>query len=115
MEIKKPITENQKELANKLYMFLKAQDVVTKEEMLEFLGWGKNKDRQLRDILSLIGKKKPLIATSDQKGYKIAKDISDLEEVEHQWKELDSRIANLEERRTPLIKFYEKHKWGIEL
>lgn len=53
----------------------------------------------------------PLIATSDQKGYKIAKSKRDLEEVEHQWKELDSRIENLKERVTPLIKFYEQYKY----
>jgi hypothetical protein len=51
-----------------------------------------------------------LIATSDQRGYKIAKTKADLEEVIHQWKELDSRIEQLEERKKPLIEFYEK--WG---
>ena len=52
---------------------MKNNDIVTKEQMLEHLGWDSKKDRQLRDLLSMIGKKVPLMATSDSKGYKIAK------------------------------------------
>ena len=108
MKIEKPMTDNQKFYGNMLYKFLMANDTVTKEQMLEHLGWDSKKDRQLRDLLSLIGKKRPLISTSDSKGYKIAKTPKDLEEVKHQWKELDSRIEQLKERRKPLIEFYEK-------
>lgn len=90
MKIEKPMTENQKFYGNKLYKFLMQNDVVTKEEMFEYLGWDSKKDRQLRELLSLIGQKVPLIATSDQKGYKIAKTKSDLESVCHQWQENDS-------------------------
>jgi hypothetical protein len=104
----KPMTENEKINGNKLYHFLMKNDYVTKDQMFEFLGWDKKKDRQLRDLLSMIGKKRPLISTSDSKGYKIAKTPKDLEEVKHQWKELDSRIEQLKERRKPLIDFYEK-------
>ena len=116
MEVKceKPMTENEKINGNKLYNFLRQRDVVTKDEMLEFLGWDKKKDRQLRNLLSLIGQKRPLIATSDQRGYKIAKTKEDLEEVCHQWKELDSRIEQLKARREPLIKFYEQCKYKGE-
>ena len=110
MKCEKPMTENQRQNANILYRLLMVYDVVTKEELLAELGWDIRKDRQLRDLLSMIGKKRPLIATSDQKGYKIAKTKADLEEVIHQWKELDSRIEQLEERKKPLIAFYEK--WG---
>jgi DNA-binding winged helix-turn-helix (wHTH) protein len=110
MEIKKPMTENEKKNGNLLYKYLMQNDIVSKEQMLAVLGWDSKKDRQLRDLLSMIGKKRPLIATSDQRGYKIAKTKADLEEVIHQWKELDSRIEQLEERKKPLIDFYEK--WG---
>ena len=68
MKIEKPMTENQKYYGNMLYKVLMVNDIVTKEEMLAHLGWDKNKDRQLRDLLSMIGKKKPLISTSDSKG-----------------------------------------------
>jgi hypothetical protein len=107
----KPMTENEKANGNKLYLFLMANDVVTKEQMLEHLGWDKSKDRQLRDLLSMLARKKPLVATSDKLGYKIPKTKDDLEEVCHQWAELDSRIAVLEERKKPLIAFYEKMKY----
>lgn len=116
MEVKceKPMTENEKINGNKLYRFLMVNNVVTKEQMLEHLGWDKKKDRQLRDLLSMIGKKVPLIATSDQRGYKIAKTKADLREVEHTWAEMSSRIENLQERIAPLIKFYEKYKYTGE-
>ena len=108
MEIKKPMTENEKKNGNLLYKYLMQNDVVSKEQMLNVLGWDSKKDRQLRDLLSMIGKKKPLIATSDQKGYKIAKTTDDLEEVRHQYNELMSRIENLRERVIPLSEFYKQ-------
>lgn len=111
MNIEKPMTENQKYYGNMLYKFLMHNDTVSKEQMLEYLGWSNKKDRQLRDLLSMIGKKCPLIATSDSKGYKIAKTPEDLTEAIHQWRELDSRIEQLKARREPLIKFYEKYRY----
>ena len=110
MECVKPMTDNQKINGNKLYKFLMQNDVVTKEQMLDYLGWDRKKDRQLRDLLSLIGQRVPLIAVSSDNGYKIAKTKEDLDEVIHSWKELDSRIKALESRKQPLIKFYEKYK-----
>ena len=113
MKIEKPMTENQRFYGNKLYKFLKENDFVTKEEMLAHLGWDKTKDRQLRDLLSLIGQKVPLISVSTDRGYKIAKTKDDLELVEHSWAELSSRIEVLNSRITPLAKFRDKYKFGI--
>lgn len=110
MIIEKPMTPNQKINGNKLYKFMMVNGVLTKEQMLEYLGWDSKKDRQLRDLISAIAKKVPVVSTSDSKGYKIAKTKSDLEQVEHQWKELDKRIEELEARKKPLIEFYEKIK-----
>lgn len=109
MSFEKPMTENQKINGNKLYKFMKNNDVVTKEQMLDCLGWDKTKDRQLRDLISCIAKRVPVISTSDSKGYKIAQTKQDLKDVVHQWKELDSRIEELQKRREPLIKFYEEN------
>ena len=110
MEYTKPMTENQKINGNKLYKFLMHNDVVTKDQMLNHLGWDRKKDRQLRDLLSLIGQRVPLIAVSSDKGYKVAKTKEDLDEVIHSWKELDTRCKALEGRKKPLIKFYEKYR-----
>lgn len=106
----KPMTPNQKENGNKLYRYLYYKGTATKEQMLEFLGWDKSKDRQLRDLISFIAKKVPIIATSDKKGYSIAKDEKDLDDVIHQWKEHDKRQQELETRKKPLIEFYEKYR-----
>ena len=62
--------------------------------------------------MSVLATKKPIISTSDSKGYRMAVKRSDLEDVEHQWRELDSRIKQLQKRVTPLIDFYEKAKYG---
>ena len=106
----KPMTENQKFYGNKLYKFMMTNGVVTKEDMLIHLGWDKSRDRQLRELISLIAKKVPVISTSDSRGYKIAKTENDLQEVEHQLKEFDSRINEIELRKAPLFKFYDKLK-----
>lgn len=108
MKCEKPITEHQKELANKLYKLFYRSGWLTKEEMLEYLGWDSKKDRQLRDTISLVAKKVPIISTSDSKGYKLAKTMEDKQLVLHQWQELDSRIEELSKRRKPLIDFVEK-------
>lgn len=110
MKCEKPMTENQKINGNKLYKFMMGNDVLTKEQMLNALGWDSKKDRQLRDLISMIAKKVPVISTSDSKGYKIAKTKEDLELVCHQWKENDSRIEEIQARTKPLIDFYEKFR-----
>ena len=114
MKIEKPLTENQRLYCNKIYKYLMVNDVLTKEDMLEYLGWDKNKDRQLRDILSIIGKRFPLISVSSGKGYKIAKNESDLREVEHTWAELSSRCEELTKRIEPLLKFRDSIKFKGE-
>lgn len=114
MKIKKPeLTERDKKLGNEIHRILMAHDrPITKEFICQSLGWEYNSstERKVRDLLSKIAKVKPLISTSDQKGYYIARKVEDLEAVTHCWKEIDSRIAELEERRKPLIDFYEKCK-----
>ena len=115
MENKKPMTENQKKYGNMLFRFLMSREFATKEEMLEHLGWTKTKDRQLRDLLSEIAKKVPLISTSDSKGYKIAKRKEDLQEVIHQWRENDGRIEAIKERNKPLAQFYEKYGNAVDV
>lgn len=114
MKCEKPMTENEKINGNKLYKFMMTHDVVTKEQMLAHLGWDSKKDRQLRDLISNIAKKVPVISTSDTRGYKIAKTEKDLDAVQFEWSELDSRIEQLNERRKPLIAFYTKYKWKSE-
>lgn len=111
MKCEKPITENIKQKANALFDYLMSQnDYVSKEQIGEYLGV-KN-ERQVRDIISLLATKKPIISHSGNKGYKLAKTPRDLEEVERCWAELSSRMEELEKRIAPLIKFRDKVKYG---
>ena len=48
------------------------------------------------------------MATPDRVGYFAPINKQDMEEVIHQWKYIDKIIADLEETKQPLIKFYEK-------
>lgn len=110
----KPVTDNQKEISNKIYTYLyKQHRFCTKQEICEFLGWEYNtsNDRKVRDTINLIKKRRPIVATPDRVGYFAPIDKADLEEVVHQWKYIDKIIADLEETKKPLIKFYEKYKF----
>lgn len=72
MNIEKPITENQKQIANIIYKFLYHQRrFVTKQELCAELGWEYNStnDRKIRDTINIIKKRKPIVATPDRKGY----------------------------------------------
>lgn len=111
MNIEKPITENQKQLANKIYKYLYHEHrFVTKEEICIMLGWEytSSNDRKIRDTINVIKKRKPIVATPDRKGYFAPIQKEDLEEIIHQWKYIDSIIEDLEETKKPLIDFYEK-------
>lgn len=111
MKIEKPITENIKQKANALFDYLMAQnDYVTKEQIGAHLGI--SNERSVRDIISVLATKKPIISHSGNKGYKLAKAKSDLEEVERCWAELSSRREELEKRIEPLVKFRDKMRWG---
>jgi hypothetical protein len=109
-KIEKPITDNIKQKVNELYSFLLRQnDYVTKEEIGVMLGV--YNDRSIREIISVLATKKPIISKSNSKGYMLAKTIDDLEELENCWREIDSRIEQLELRKKPLIAFYDKIKY----
>lgn len=116
MKPQKPITDKMKERANAMYLLLKQGGFWTKEQLGERLGI-KN-ERTVRDVISALSKRVPIISTSDNKGYALAMSEKDLEYVIHTWKEHDSRQQELEERKKPLIKFYEKYKnncWQTKL
>lgn len=112
MEIKKPeLSERDKKLGNEIHRILMAHDrPITKEFICQSIGWEYNlsTERKVRDLLSKIAKVKPLISTSDQKGYYIARTKEDLEAVKHQWLEHNKRVQEINERIAPLQKFIEQ-------
>ena len=113
MKIEKSVTDNIKERVNTLYLYMKSiyPTPITKEKVCEVCGV--KSTRQARDILSVLAQRKPLISTSDSKGYRLALTKDDLEEVEHTWAELSSRVEELNKRIEPLIKFRDKMKYNI--
>lgn len=107
--INKPITNNIKEKCNRLWAEMRSGNTYTLSEICRICEV--KSERQARDIVSVLATKKPIISTSDSKGYRMAVKGTDLPDVEHQWRELDSRIKQLQKRIIPLIDFYEKTKW----
>ena len=108
MNTKPELSPQIKARANELFLMLK-QRTYTKDELQIYFYGKKGYERQIRDLISTLAKRVPIIATSDSKGYYIATTAEDLEKVKHQWQELDSRITELDKRKKPLIDFYEMH------
>ena len=107
----KPITDNMKDKANRLFFYLKSIGrYATKEEIGEVLGI--KDERVIRDVISLLATKKPIISHSGFRGYMLARTEQDLEEVERTWAELSSRCESLQERMKPLIAFRDKLKYN---
>lgn len=109
-EIKKPeLNEQDKRRANELFTYMKRKaDYCTKEELCKVLGWSyPEKDRQIREMISNLAKVKPIIGTSDKRGYKLAQTAADKEIARHQWAELSKRADEIMSRCLPLINFIE--------
>lgn len=89
---------------------LLSDEPVTKEEIGERLHI--KDDRNIRDVISICSMHYPVIAVSNKKGYRRAKNIDQLEgkaleveidEVLHQLNELKSRVDCLRKRMKPLV------------
>ena len=87
-----------------------ADEPLTKEEIGEKLHI--KTEREVRDVISICSMHYPVIAVSSKKGYRRAKAIDNLEdkelqleidEVEHQLRELKSRVDCLKKRMKPLV------------
>lgn len=89
---------------------LNSNDPITKEEIGKQLNI--ESDRVIRDLIAQCSMHYPVIATSNKKGYRRAKSIeilddieleNEIEEVSHQINELRSRVACLKKRMKPLV------------
>lgn len=109
----KPVLKKIEQKANLLYKFLLTEDdYVSKEQIGRLLGI--KSERSVRDVISLLATKKPVISHSGNKGYKLAKSVADFDDVMRVWAELSSRIEELEKRIKPLINFREKCRKTVD-
>jgi hypothetical protein len=108
----KPITDNMKHKVNECYLFLKGIGrYATKEEIGDYLGV--SNERTVRDIIALLATKKPILAHSGGKGYKLCRSETDLEDAEHTLAELSSRMEEIKKRMQPLYAFRDRVKYNI--
>lgn len=106
-----PQTKKAKEQYNNpIVSILFANEPLTKEEIGDKLHV--SSDRQIREIIAECSMHYPIIATSNRKGYRRAKDITtlegealeaEIEEIEHQINEHKNRIKCLRKKMKPLI------------
>lgn len=103
--------KNKEAYKSPIIKMLQSDEPVSKEKLMEQLHVG---DRYLRLMISECSMFYPVVATSDKKGYRIAKKIEGLTgleleeekgEVNHQLNELRSRVKWLKKRMKPLIAY----------
>lgn len=87
-------------------------EVKTKEELKDLLGY--ESERAVRNEIAQCSMYYAILATSDKKGYRLAKKIEELngedllneyDEVDHAIHEISSRIKCLKKRLKPLIAY----------
>lgn len=110
MKPAKPTLTNIQKKANEVWFYLKEQypRYCTKEEIGNVIGC-KN-ERSVRDVISLLSTRVPIIANSSTKGYKLARTAADIEEVRHTWAETSSRIEELTKKEKVYARFIDKMK-----
>ncbi|NCB43275.1 MAG: hypothetical protein EOM59_11725 [Clostridia bacterium] len=109
------LSENDRKLLNRLFWLVKYAQW-DKDELQELLypeAKKGSKERTIRKLFELLCEKGyAVIATSDDKGYRLGFYAEDKADNIHQWKETDSRIEKLEQRRKANIALDEKIKRG---
>lgn len=106
----KQTKQAKKEYNEPIIGILFVNEPLTKEEIGEKLHI--TSDRVIRDVIARCSMHYPIIAVSNKKGYRRAKDIdgltpeeldAEIEEVEHQLNEHKNRIQCLKKKMKPLI------------
>ena len=97
------LTETTRNRLNKVYSMLKTS--TTKEEIVMNLDIN---ERFARDLISYIKKKFPVISNSQNKGYRLALSVDDLEDAKQTIAEARSRINDLQEGIKPLEDFVDR-------
>ena len=103
---KKPeLTAREKQLGNSIARLIRER-TYTKQELSKMFGIS---ERKIRDLISEIAKRRPVISISSGKGYKWASNsLDDCKAVLRQWRENDSRARQITSRNEPLIKHLEQ-------
>lgn len=117
IDFSKPKISKFNERCDMVVEFLKKREYVTKAEIAEHLGlvWPKQ-DRQIRDMIAHISWIYPIVSTSDtNKGYKLAKEVSDVEAAKHSLLELYSRIDEIRKRSVPIVNFLKNNNSTLTL
>jgi len=104
---KPKLSDRSKQIGNAIYRRLRERRY-TKEELQDEFSVN---ERIVRDLISEIAKKRPIISTSTQKGYKAPNFTpEDGLEVIHQIRELESRAAEILSRCPPLMDYIEQYQ-----
>ena len=105
---KKPVSqmsEKEKEEC-RLVAELIAEAYLDKHTIADFLGLD---ERIVRDRVAKIAQRRPVIASSGKKGYKLAQGVEDVYLAKQTIAESKSRIREIKKRIRPLEKFVEEY------
>lgn len=94
--------EKKKEIKQNLILRLLTGETITRDKFVDDYGIS---DSLGRKIMQEIADRYPVISFSIAKGYRLALNDDDIEDVAHALNELDSRIFELENRKQKLLKF----------
>lgn len=108
MKYEKPITQNIKQRANKIYSFMYSnRRFCTKDELMQASGC--TNERSVCDVINLLRNMGYcIVSVSDRKGYYLALTADDMDLVTHAWQETDKRVQELESMKSCFIKFHER-------
>lgn len=108
MKYEKPVTKNIQQRANDIWKYLSSnRRFCTKDELMQASGC--TNERSVRDVINLLRNMGYcIVSISDRKGYYLALSASDIELVEHAWKETDKRVQELESMKSCFVKFYDR-------
>ena len=96
------LTELQRYRLNTIYCSLN-NGIATKEQLMKLIGV--KDERVVRDCISIIKKRFPVISLSGEKGYRIAKTKEDLEDAKHMIASETSRANEVIDNLVELKKF----------
>lgn len=99
------LSELQRNRLNAIYCRL-SNGIATKDELMLIIGV--KDERIVRDCISIIKKRFPVISLSGEKGYRIAKSFEDLEDAKHMISSETSRANEVIDNLVELKKFVAK-------
>lgn len=111
MKVEKPELTYAETMKCKIVKMALQKETLTKMDVADIAkleGSESSRERKARELIATVAKYYPVISLSGEKGYRIAVNEKDTEDVKHQLMDFESRISEIQRRCKPLIRFLER-------